>query len=81
MANVKGTHLKTYQIKIVLTVHIKKNLNTPLKQGRKQVLSIKVNTVTASNEDLTCFLYGVIMPMSLCESFRPLKRSANRRST
>jgi len=44
MANVKVTQLKTYKIKIVLIVHIKKNLNTLVKQGRKQVLSIRVNT-------------------------------------
>jgi hypothetical protein len=43
MANVTGT-VKTYKIKTVLTVHIKKNLNTLVKQGRKQGLSIKVNT-------------------------------------
>jgi len=43
MENVKGTQLKTYKIKIVLIVHIKKkNLTTLVKRGRKQVLSFNL---------------------------------------
>lgn len=50
-------------------------------KGEKLFKVLECMRETAGNKNFTCFLYGVITPISSGLSFRPWKRSSNRRST